>query len=116
MREDPKTKDLSIKYEDTLTGEMKTLQADLVILCTGMVPPQDNWKIAETLGIKIDEFGFFEVQNSLQKPLDSTSPGVFLCGCCQSPKDIPDSIAQAKGAAARAAEFITRTDSMEASR
>ena len=116
LREDPKTKDLLIKYEDTLTGEMKTLQADLVILCTGLVPPQGNRKLAETLGVKVDEYGFFEVQNQLQTPLDATSPGIFVCGCCQGPKDIPDSIAQAKGAAARAAEFITRTCSLEATR
>lgn len=116
MREDPKTKDILLKYEDTLTGEMKTLQVDLVVLCTGLVPPQDNRKLAETLGVKVDEFGFFEVPNQLQTPLDATSPGVFLCGCCQGPKDIPDSIAQAKGAAARAAEFIARTESVEAIR
>jgi heterodisulfide reductase subunit A-like polyferredoxin len=116
MREDPKTKDILIKYEDTLTGEMKTLLADLVVLCTALVPPQDNRKLAETLGVEVDEYGFFEVPNLLQTPLDATSPGVFLCGCCQGPKDIPDSIAQAKGAAARAAEFIARTESVEASR
>jgi heterodisulfide reductase subunit A-like polyferredoxin len=116
MREDPKTKDILLKYEATLTGEMKTLQVDLVVLCTGLVPPQGNRKLAETLGVKVDEYGFFEVPNLLQTPLDATSPGVFLCGCCQGPKDIPDSIAQAKGAAARATEFIARTESVEASR
>jgi heterodisulfide reductase subunit A-like polyferredoxin len=116
MREDPKTKDILIKYEDTLTSEMKTLQVDLVVLCTALVPPQDNRKLADTLGVEVDEFGFFEVPNLLQTPLDATSPGVFLCGCCQGPKDIPDSIAQAKGAAARAAEFIARTESMESAR
>jgi heterodisulfide reductase subunit A-like polyferredoxin len=116
MREDPKTKDILLKYEDTLTGEMKTLQVDLVVLCTALVPPQDNRKLAETLGVEVDKYGFFEVPNLLQTPLDATSPGVFLCGCCQGPKDIPDSIAQAKGAAARAAEFIARTESVEAAR
>ena len=116
MREDPKTKDILITYEDTLTGEMKTLLVDLVVLCTALVPPQDNRKLAETLGVEVDEYGFFEVPNLLQTPLDATAPGVFLCGCCQGPKDIPDSIAQAKGAAARAAEFIARTQSVEAAR
>jgi heterodisulfide reductase subunit A-like polyferredoxin len=116
LREEPKTKDLLINYEDTLTGEIKTLQAELVVLCTGLVPHQDNRKLADTLSIEVDEYGFFEVPNQLQVPMDSTSPGVFLCGCCQGPKDIPDSIAQAKGAAARAAEFIARTDSSEALR
>jgi len=116
IREDPKTRDLLIKYEDTLTGEMNTLQMDLVVLCTALVPPQDNQNLAETLGVKVDEYGFFEVQHQLQTPLDATASGIFLCGCCQGPKDIPDSIAQAKGAAARAAEFIAQAGSMEASR
>ena len=116
MREDPKTKDILLKYEDTLTGEIKTLPVDLVVLCTALVPPQDNRKLAETFGVEVDKYGFFEVPNLLQTPLDATSPGVFLCGCCQGPKDIPDSIAQAKGAAARAAEFIARTESVEAAR
>jgi heterodisulfide reductase subunit A len=116
LREDPKTKDLLVKYEDTLTGEMKALQAELVVLCTALVPAQDNRKLADTLAIDVDEFGFFEVSNKLQVPMDSTSPGIFLCGCCQGPKDIPDSIAQAKGAAARAAEFIAQTYSAEATR
>ena len=116
IREDPKTKDLLIKYENTLTGEMNNLQVDLVVLCTALVPPQDNRSLAEALRVKVDEYGFFEVQHQLQTPLDATAPGIFLCGCCQGPKDIPDSIAQAKGAAARAAEFIARTCSMEALR
>jgi len=105
-----------IKYEDTLTGEMNNLQVDLVVLCTALVPPQGNRSLAEILGVKVDEYGFFEVQHQLQTPLDATAPGIFLCGCCQGPKDIPDSIAQAKGAAARAAEFIASIGSMEASR
>jgi heterodisulfide reductase subunit A-like polyferredoxin len=116
IREDPKTRDLLIKYEDTLTGEMNNLQVELVVLCTALVPPQDNQSLAETLGVKVDEYGFFEVQHQLQTPLDATARGIFLCGCCQGPKDIPDSIAQAKGAAARAAEFIAQAGSMEAPR
>ena len=116
LREDPKTKDLLIKYEDTLPGEIKTLQADLVVLCTALAPSKDSRKLAEALAVKVDDYGFFEVENQLRNPLDSTSPGIFLCGCCQGPKDIPDSIAQAKGAAARAAEFIAQTRSLEASR
>jgi heterodisulfide reductase subunit A-like polyferredoxin len=116
IREDPKTRDLLIKYEDTLTGEMNNLQVDVVVLSTALIPAQDNRSLAETLGVKVDEYGFFEVQHQLQMPLDATAAGIFLCGCCQGPKDIPDSIAQAKGAAARAAEFIARAGSMEASR
>jgi heterodisulfide reductase subunit A len=109
IREDSKTKDLLIEYEDTLTGEMKKIQVNLVVLSTALVSTQDNRKLAEILGARLDKYGFFEVQHPLLAPLDATTPGIFLCGCCQGPKDIPDSIAQAKGAAARTAEFIART-------
>jgi len=108
IREDPKTLDLSIKYEDTLTGEMRSLQVDLVVLCTALVPTPENKELAETLGIKVDEYGFFQVGHPLLAPLDATAPGIFLSGCCHTPQDIPDSVAEGKGAAARAAEFLAR--------
>jgi heterodisulfide reductase subunit A len=108
IREDPKTLDLSIKYEDTLTGEMRSVQVDLVVLCTALVPTPDNKELAETLGIRVDEYGFFKVRHPLLAPLDATAPGIFLSGCCHTPQDIPDSVAEGKGAAARAVEFLAR--------
>jgi heterodisulfide reductase subunit A len=113
IREDPKTRDLLVKYEDTLTGEMKELEVDLVVLCTALVPSPDNQKLADTLRIGVDEYGFFKVRHSLLAPLDATAPGIFLCGCCQGPKDIPESVAQGKGAAARAVEFMAEARSQE---
>jgi heterodisulfide reductase subunit A-like polyferredoxin len=111
IREDPKTLDLSIKYEDTLTGEMRSLQVNLVVLCTALVPTPENKELAETLGIKVDEYGFFQVGHPLLAPLNATKPGIFLSGCCHTPQDIPDSVAEGKGAAARAAEFLARMHS-----
>ncbi|UCD26573.1 MAG: FAD-dependent oxidoreductase [Candidatus Bathyarchaeota archaeon] len=108
IREDPKNQDLIIKYEDTLTGEMKSLKVDLVVLCTALVPPPDNKVLAEILGIKLDEYGFFQVGDLLLAPLHSTKPGIFLSGCCHNPQDIPDSVAEGKGAATKAAEFLAR--------
>ena len=108
IREDPETFDLLIKYEDTLTGEIRNFQADLVVLCTALAPPPDNKVFAEISGIEVDEYGFFQVGHLLLAPLNATKPGIFLSGCCHNPKDIPDSIAEAKGAAARAAEFLAR--------
>jgi len=108
VREDPKTQDLILKYEDTLTGEMKSLQVDLVVLSTALVPPLENKELASMLKVRVDEHGFFQVHHPLFAPLDSTAPGIFLCGCCHKPIDIPDSVAEGKGAAARAVEFLTR--------
>ncbi len=108
IRENPKTHDLTIKYEDTLTGEMRSLTVDLVVLCTALVPPPDNEVLAKTLGIKMDEYGFFQVGHLTLAPLDATKPGIFLSGCCHTPQDIPDSVAEGKGAASRVAEFLAR--------
>ncbi len=108
IREDPKTLDLSINYEDTLTGEMRSVQVNLVVLCTALVPTPENKGLSETLGIRVDEYGFFQVRHPLLAPLDATAPGIFLSGCCHTPQDIPDSVAEGKGAAARAVEFLSR--------
>jgi heterodisulfide reductase subunit A len=106
IRENPKTLDLLIKYEDTFTGEMKKLQADLVVLCTALIPSPDNKKLAEILGIEVDEYGFFQVGHPFLAPLNATKSGIFLSGCCHNPQDIPDSVAEGKGAASRVAEFL----------
>jgi len=106
ITEDPTTKNLQVHYEDMKTGEMKTLDADMVVLCPALIPKSDNKKLAQTMGIEIDEFGFFKSKNLLTAPMDTNVPGIYVCGYCQCPKDIPESVAQASGAAARAAETI----------
>jgi len=107
IREDPKTKDLTIWYDDTLTREIKNLpNVDLIVLCPALVPRQGNRQLAEIMKIELDDCGFFKVKHPLLAPVDTTAPGIFVCGYCQSPKDIPDSVAQASAAAARAAESL----------
>jgi len=107
IREDPKTKSLTIWYDDTFTREIKSLcDVDLVVLCAALIPRESNKKLAEITGIELDECGFFKVTHPLMAPVDSTVPGIYVCGYCQSPKDIPDSVAQASAAAARAAEAL----------
>jgi heterodisulfide reductase subunit A-like polyferredoxin len=56
------------------------------------------------MGLELDENGFFKTDAII--PLDTTRPGVFVCGCAQGPMDIPESVAQASSAAARAAEVV----------
>jgi heterodisulfide reductase subunit A len=107
VKEDPQTKSLTIWYDDTLTREIKTLaDVDLVVLCPALIPRESNKKLAKIIGAELDESGFFKVTHPLLAPVDSTVPGIYVCGYCQSPKDIPDSVAQASGAAARAAEAL----------
>ncbi len=107
LREDPDTKTLTVRYDDLHTREIKTLtDVDMVVLCPALIPKPGNKKLVEIMGLELDECGFFKVQHPLLAPVDSSVPGIFVCGYCQAPKDIPESVAQASGAAARAAEAV----------
>jgi heterodisulfide reductase subunit A len=107
INEDPHTKSLTLWYDDTLTREIKSLSdVDLVVLCPALLPRKSNIKLASIMGVELDDCGFFKVVHPLLAPVDSTIPGIYVCGYCQSPKDIPDSVAQASAAAARAAEAL----------
>ncbi|PNX49732.1 MAG: hypothetical protein BV457_00825 [Thermoplasmata archaeon M9B1D] len=97
-----KDKSLTIRYRDTLSGKVKEDKVDLLVLSTAIIPAKDNKKIAKILGIEVDENGFFKQDSLLQNPVQSTKPGIFLAGCIQGPKDIPDSVSMASGAAAKA--------------
>jgi heterodisulfide reductase subunit A len=94
-----------IWYEETTSGEIKSFEAELVVLAQAMVP-QITKDLAKILGIELDENGFVKAPEKLLQPLDTTRPGIFACGYVHSPRDIPDSVTQASGAAGRAAEAI----------
>ena len=93
-----------IWYEDTITGETKTFEAELVILSQALVPSKGTEELAGILGISLDKYGFAEIPDKLFHPLDTTRPGIFACGYAHSPRDIPDSVVQGSAAAGRAAE------------
>jgi heterodisulfide reductase subunit A-like polyferredoxin len=101
----PENENPIIKYEETTTGKVKSFEAELVVLAQAMVP-QITTELAETLGIELTKDGFVLVPDRLLQPLDTTRPGIFACGYVHSPRDIPDSVTQASGAAGRAAEAI----------
>ncbi|MFP5213233.1 MAG: CoB--CoM heterodisulfide reductase iron-sulfur subunit A family (seleno)protein, partial [Acidobacteriota bacterium] len=92
-------------YEDTKSREVRGLPFDLVILATACEPGASSARLAQILGVSLDESGFFRTDPS--QPLDTDRPGVFVCGCAQGPMDIPESVAQASSAAARAAQVLS---------
>ena len=100
----PKTKNLVLRYEETLTGKISELEADMVVLCTALVPRENAKELAALFGLELDEYGFFRSADPLYAPVDTNRPRIYICGCCEGPKDIPDSIAQASAASARAME------------
>jgi len=90
---------LVVRGEDTLLGEPYEEEADLVVLATGLVARKDAGQIGKLLGLSHTPDGFFE-EAQTEETIATSRAGVFLAGCCQGPKDIPDTVAQASGAAA----------------
>jgi heterodisulfide reductase subunit A-like polyferredoxin len=93
-----------VYYENTELRRVESLTLDLVILANACSAPRRIGKVAELLGIELDENNF--VKTHPNRPLDTSVPGIFTCGCAQGPLDIPESVAQASSAAARAAETV----------
>jgi heterodisulfide reductase subunit A len=93
-----------IRYEDALSSRPKRMAVDLAVLATSLVPRSDASDLANMLGIELDEFGF--VRSGPFAPADTSRHGILACGCCLGPVDIPQSVAQASAAAARAAEIV----------
>ena len=103
ITEDPHTGNLHVHY----VGEDETPRIeefDMVVLSTGMQPPKDAEKLAEVLGVNLNRYRFCET--SAFTPLETSKPGIYVCGAFSSPKDIPESVAQASGAAAKAMAII----------
>jgi len=93
-------------YENTQSSKTEKMTVDLAVLATSLVPRKGVEELAKVLGVDLDEYNFFKTD--ALNPLDTTKPGIFVCGCCREPTDIPESVAQASGAAERAAETVMR--------
>jgi len=93
---------LIVRAEDTLRREPLELPADLVVLSVGMTARPEADQIANVLKLPRSGDGFFMEAHPKLGPVDTTVDGVYLAGACQSPKDITDTISQAKAAAAAA--------------
>jgi heterodisulfide reductase subunit A len=107
--EDPKTKDLLISYENTLKRKAEKLRVDMVVLSPALLPHPNNHKLAEMLGIELDEDGFFKSPNPVALPCDTTLEGVFTCGYSRGPRGVSESATQASAVAGRVAEKISLT-------
>jgi heterodisulfide reductase subunit A len=99
---------LVVRAEDTLLSETLEVEADLVVLAVGMVPRHDVKDVASLLKLSRSPDGFFLEAHPKLRPIDTTTDGVFLAGTCQGPKDIADTVAQAKAAASSALIPLSR--------
>jgi len=92
---------LVVRGVDTLSGMPVEIPADLVVLATAIKASDGIVELAQKLGVPVDEHGFLSEAHPKLRPVETQVAGVFLAGACQAPKDIPDTVAQASGAASK---------------
>lgn len=99
---------LMVIAEDTLLGRRLRLPVDMVVLCAAMEARKSAAEVGRLFGVNQGADGFFLEEHPKLGPLNTATDGVFLAGTCQGPKDIPDTVAQASGAAAKALSLVVR--------
>jgi heterodisulfide reductase subunit A len=97
---------LRVVTADLYTGKPREEWVDMVILSTGMEPQSDQQHVAHTFGVSLSPDGFFLEKHPKLAPVETATDGIFLAGACQSPKDIPDTVAQGSAAAAAALSLM----------
>ena len=98
---------LVVHCEDTLVGKFREIPLDMIILCNAIEPRRDADQVRKLFSISKSPDGFFLERHPKLDPTSTTTDGVFIAGCAQGPKDIPDTVAQAGSAAARILSMIS---------
>ncbi len=91
-------------YEDTRTRKVESLEVDMVVLAMAAMPSTDAKPLARTLGVDVDKYGFVVTDDAT--PSSTNVDGIYACGFCKGPCDIPESVAQASAAASRASARV----------
>jgi len=102
-KNNPKDGPVSVKVYDDLLNEEMTIPADLLVLTVNTEGGAMTNKLKNMLKVPVDSAGFFIETHAKIKPLDFSTSGIYMCGAAHYPKNLVDSIAQAEGAASRAA-------------
>jgi heterodisulfide reductase subunit A len=90
-----------VRGVDTLSSRNVEIAADMVVLATAVVPRAESRQLGDLLGLSMDQNGFFDALNEELAPIESSVKGIFIAGAALGPKDIPETVAQASGAAAK---------------
>lgn len=106
--EDPNTAGVILNVEDTMLGRKIETEVDLLVLSVGMEPGNDTESLGKMMGVSRGADGFLLEAHPKLRPMDTLVEGVYLAGTVQGPKDIPDTVAQASGAAARASILMAK--------
>jgi heterodisulfide reductase subunit A len=99
---------LLVRCEDTLIGKFREIPVDMVVLCAALEPNADADKTANIFSLQRSPDGFYLERHPKLDPMGTVTDGVYIAGCCQGPKDIPDTVAQSAGAAARILALISK--------
>ncbi|MCX7018739.1 MAG: CoB--CoM heterodisulfide reductase iron-sulfur subunit A family protein [bacterium] len=101
---------LIVRGADTLAGAPVTIEADMVVLAVAMRPADGVHALAQKLNVGYDEFGFLSESHPKLRPVETNAAGVFICGACHAPKDIPEAVAQASAAAGKTLVMFGREE------
>ena len=104
-REDPRTKNVTVRYSTPDDGVQEE-EFDMVVLSVGLNPPSSQQDLAAKLGIELNTHGF--CQTSPLNPMETSRPGIFVSGAFQGPMDIPESVFTASGAGAQCGSLLNR--------
>ena len=104
VEEDPKTHNLRIKYEAG-DGKLVSKELEMVVLSLGLEASRSAKDMAEKFNIELNSYNFAKINNL--EPLETSRPGIFVGGAFSGPKDIPETVAQASGVAARASSILS---------
>lgn len=105
---DPKTGNLIVTVENTISGKIEKHELDMVVLSIGVIPRQDADVVQQLLTLSKTSDGFFMEAHPKLKPVDAPTKGVYFAGCAESPKDVKDSVTQAGAAAARVSILLNQ--------
>jgi heterodisulfide reductase subunit A len=101
---------LHVSVYDPVLQRRLGINADLLVLSAGVVPSKSNHDIGQLLKVPLNEDGFFLEAHMKLRPVDFTTRGVFMAGMAHSPRRIPETVAQAYAAAARACSIISHRE------
>ncbi|OGF50925.1 MAG: disulfide reductase [Candidatus Firestonebacteria bacterium RIFOXYA2_FULL_40_8] len=99
---------LIVKGADTLSGAQVEVEADMVVLANGLEPKANAKELAQLFHMSYDQYGFYNELHPKLAPVETAISGVFVAGCCISPKDIPDTVAQASATAAKVCALFSK--------
>ena len=106
ISEDPVTKNLKLRVENTTTSRVEEYDLDMVVLSIGLKPSDDLKKLTGIINITQTADGFVMEAHPKLRPVDAPTPGIFFAGAVEAPKDIKDSVTQAGAAVARSSILL----------